>query len=433
MLPSPQIMSGRGKRKSIRQRTPKVPYTGIEGEPTIQRRRVAATPQSTDADESLFAGPPAGPANPAPHVVSEMPSTSGNTVTTAMLLEAMANLTAVNQQLAQTQKASAKVQEGILSELAALKAANAARAQPPPSVSRPIVTSLEYTLAGEHQSTLGRQVPYDLASIVMPTIPNIPVPPTPVMAATSGSYSTHTTPVGAFVSKSVKLAIQNKSFVDFRELLEVSDPYSSDDEMQLVNSKKGPIFKKKKKLTQADDLIWVEWVKAWNVYVALNSKFHAIFEPSLPQNMAKHFEVVQALQERGKDWTTYDQKFRRTLADPEQSYKVSWGGILSEEQNDARHSADRTVHPYQNRVSQFSSGPSGPSIKKEKTKIPQNEDRVPKDWCYNYHNRSGSCTRKKCRHSHICYKCAVPGHPAFSCSFRKNSSVPSPAQTKGGK
>ena len=40
-----------------------------------------------------------------------------------------------------------------------------------------------------------------------------------------------------------------------------------------------------------------------------------------------NFEVVQSLQECGKDKTTYDQKFR-LLADPERGYSVSWGSIV---------------------------------------------------------------------------------------------------------
>ena len=80
-----------------------------------------------------------------------------------------------------------------------MKAANTAPAQPP-IVTSSIVTSLEYTLAG--QLTLAPQEPFNLVSFIMPaqSVPNPPIIPTPVMATTSashtGTYSTHTTPVG---------------------------------------------------------------------------------------------------------------------------------------------------------------------------------------------------------------------------------------------
>ena len=208
-------------------------------------------------------------------------------------------------------------------------------------------------------------------------------------------------PLGLFLRESVKSAIKEWRYVDFKTMLDDEQPAAS---LELVTRKGETVVVDRLASPQSKKLIgYNTWTRAWNTYVAVATELHE--ERGLAAKMLKHFEVVQNLRMAGKSWRFYDERFRKLL---ERGW-ASWGSTHEGTLSEARAAQDEDLP-----ASPVASGSK--MVQSQKVaEVPRAE--YPNGVCYEHHE-SSSCkwNWKQCRYSHICFNGTCGGfHPFHMC------------------
>lgn len=214
-------------------------------------------------------------------------------------------------------------------------------------------------------------------------------------------------PVGIFVSASVKNLIAENKFVNFCDLLRSNVHNVNDNVPILIEPGSGGGFHiafGEASSVKNKVLSWPDWCKAWNVYGALISELQPA--PPSPKQLAKHYQVVQALFANGQDWRYYDENFRFAMGAGLELANLRWGEVHEELLMNARSKVSLTSN------SSLKSQPfskSGAGGKKNST-----VNGYPKGSCFRYHD--GEICKKgiQCQYSHKCFNCGFV-HPFVNC------------------
>ena len=190
--------------------------------------------------------------------------------------------------------------------------------------------------------------------------------------------------LGTFLEPSLRLAIQERKYVNFGLLMADPSPNSA---LQVKWTNDKPAFSlAPPKLRQPYS--FAEWLPLFSTYSSVLSEAHPSEAPALFTYMIR---IQELSAESGTLWREYDDQFRRLKA---QQASLPWQDISPRLLNTLR---SKPVRPNGNHPFRQSSGGNQPQT------------------CHSY-NQKGACPNsKQCKYSHICSFCRIPGHPLFKC------------------
>lgn len=180
-------------------------------------------------------------------------------------------------------------------------------------------------------------------------------------------------PSSSHVADITRRKIINGEYVKMVKLL----PTLEDDESEKQDKKED------KKLT------FYSWIKCYRVYMSIRLQAF----PKEVQGMLRHSEIVQELQDQGRDGMLYDAYFRRYK---EQFPEIKWGEYIAAVVN-------RLPWPQTRSWSNFN------NFRRQRSQ-PRNSE----VFCV-YFNTMRGCSKIDCRFAHRCRKCGRGGHPEARC------------------
>ena len=161
-----------------------------------------------------------------------------------------------------------------------------------------------------------------------------------------------------------------------------------------------------------------EWSHLFYVYASIYGSYH-------PNEAGPMFLYMRRIQDLHRDypntyiWRIYDTKFRKNKAEV---HSLSWHVIIPSVKDDARAAYYRKLK----KTNENKAAVSGVTNYKQNQPSSHNRRRV-KNSCDKWNG--GSCTRMRCRFSHICSNCAGP-HMITQCpTLSSRSSPPSATST----
>ena len=217
-------------------------------------------------------------------------------------------------------------------------------------------------------------------------------------------------PLGATLPPALKAKICADEFVNLSCLLDTNQEedisvtwkkYGGNPTISLSNASKR-------------DIVSIEqWTRAILVLAAVYTEKKPTQAPAL----FKYISLIRDMSYQRKDWTFYDDQFRRLKA----TSGVSWADINWELYF---RSANIRNQQYQNqplRPITYSSNNDNTSGR---------SSWIPKGYCFNYHN-ANSYTRQRCQFKHECFSCHNGIHSYKKCRSAKpktSASAPKPTQ-----
>ncbi len=126
-------------------------------------------------------------------------------------------------------------------------------------------------------------------------------------------------------------------------------------------------------------------------------KYGSVFAEAHPDKVQHIFSYMYKILDLASckgDWQYYDREFRKD--------KVDCGYSFS----------GRRVDLYTKALAK-----GGDFTGQDRGKVYTNQPfRVPKGYCYAYHDKNSRCTNSPCRYEHNCYRCeSSKAHPSFMC------------------
>ena len=222
-------------------------------------------------------------------------------------------------------------------------------------------------------------------------------------------FITSAIPVGGLLNVGLRDKIAKDDFINMSEVIDNHEDLGAGSYLAVTQAgcKLVPSSRKGRSLD------WCEFGSAWNIFIAVRTRVP--HDPSLPGQLAKHYEVLFNLQKAGHDWSFYDTNFRRLV-----SLKMAYWGQVHEELNSKARSRDM-------RKPAFRDSPG-------KTGRPGQKVEVPENFCYKFHS-GAKCTFANCRYTHNCPECNsyhrminCPGRQPFrgQQNISKRNSFPQP-------
>ena len=228
--------------------------------------------------------------------------------------------------------------------------------------------------------------------------------------------------VGDSTGGKLRKDILANKFVEFSDLLpEYGLPENKEYAFKVKDSGKSTTLVKQK---HKRNLNIFEWLKAFDIYasVYIDRAKSAEEVKSLTKALLTYKRNMQDLKDKGYDWVAYDRHFRK-----KQEVKLrSWASLSSSLMlfyaggNRGNNRSFRNFargQPFRRKYQQDQEG---------------HRTRIPKGYCFSYHNKNNFCSRKDCSYKHQCFKCERGDHPAYKCSSDRGPTKQG-GQERGGK
>ena len=195
-----------------------------------------------------------------------------------------------------------------------------------------------------------------------------PVDTSPAVTAYAGTVTQSTesnillssgVPAGYSVADAIKRKIWTHKFLDFYDLINHNDPSYYELKINTDSSTPSLTIENRKKRTLSE----TEWCQAWDEFVAV----YCLKYPSELSQLLSYGKHIKLLMRQGNNWSFYDAQFRKDR----EFLRCSWAVVrvdlqiaAVQQMNTANHSRYVPQQTFQvNRIS-----------------------RVPKSFCYRYHN-----------------------------------------------
>ena len=139
---------------------------------------------------------------------------------------------------------------------------------------------------------------------------NIQADVNPVVSKTPESSADNDAPIplGLFLRESVKAAIQEWRYVDFKYMLDESEQPAAT--FQMASTSGATVVFDRGEAPSKKRISFAQWLRSWNVYVAVATDVHK--EHGLAARMGKHFEKVEELKAPpGQRWFFTAEKHRQ--------------------------------------------------------------------------------------------------------------------------
>ena len=178
-----------------------------------------------------------------------------------------------------------------------------------------------------------------------------------------------------------------------------ADKYVELSDLLLAARKPGALFERNKKGKGTKDRVTinsiVEWVTAFNVYIAVYTmKF-----PEQAPNIMHYVHTVMELARVGGDWRSYDHEFRVARV----NHPCPWHELNGDLYVTYRYQKLQVTRP---------TGNTNINMNKSKNVPPRR--RFPEGTCWRFHNGK-QCNQETCQYTHTCYVCSGP-HPVYQCA-----------------
>lgn len=200
------------------------------------------------------------------------------------------------------------------------------------------------------------------------------------------SFNTSRVRLDLRVPKKLKRKIWRNEYVDLGHLL-------------LASRKPGALFEKSHKKGKHDKHEQpvnsiIDWVSAFNVYIAVYTMKFAEEAPSI----IHYVHTVMELARTGGDWHSYDHEFRVARI----HHPCPWHELNSDLYVTYKFSRPPVVRPTQ---SQSRTKSSNAQSKRHS---------FPSGTCWRFHN-GRECDAASCQYTHTCFQCSG-SHPVYQCA-----------------
>ena len=207
------------------------------------------------------------------------------------------------------------------------------------------------------------------------------------------SQATPITICGTLVPEALQEKIINGKYIDLRALHPLGLKKKSAKTIQIENTDedcKVRIEQDQEEGEGKKDLSEFEWLECFLDYMAIYTKEY----PTATEGILSYTKFILGLMQKGKDWRSYDIKFRKARA--QKSYL--WTDILMDSRFDISDTKEKPT--------------SLPPPKRQFFPSDRPQSTISLGYCFDYHNKNSRCIRKVCQYNHHCQLCDGP-HPLF--------------------
>jgi hypothetical protein len=208
--------------------------------------------------------------------------------------------------------------------------------------------------------------------------------------------------LGDIVDVKIKTKIWAMEYIDMADLIKASPQQECTFQFDEGTLKVVPV--------QKDKLSIGQWRQAFDTYISIMGSSPAKAHLMPPMLFYKNSVEVMHFRFKGVAWRTYDEAFRRGIAQP--GSQMSWSQTDWNRYMDAYHKhlqgGGSQSHPFPSRAGSSRGGFGSQSSPNSK---PRSKPSCPKGYCYTFSDGK-KCTRTSCKFTHKCFHCEGTHYPS---------------------